>query len=365
MKNLNTMAFLCFSSFIAFGQTAEIGVEGEANDAQSEIDVETPEEEKAFIFSGSVDTYFRSNINSTNIPDEGTLAPPTSFANSPGFSLGMINAIATYEGKKAGFTADLVFGPRGDEAVFGSVNGSGNPSNAAIVNQLFVFWNATDNITFTLGNFNTFLGYEVISPAGNFNYSTSYMFSYGPFSHTGIKADIGLGDKFSLMVGVFNPTDATESNPTGKYIGGAQLGYETDAGGAWLNVLLDPDYTQFDLTTGWNLSENLYAGINTTLATDNFYGFAGYFQVGLSEDFSLGIRGEYFADQGLAILETPKESSVVDFTLSANYKVGNLTIIPEIRLDSFSDDRIVITDALRGESSKSLSSFMVAAVYSF
>ena len=34
-----------------------------------------------------------------------------------------------------------------------------------------------------------------------------YMFSYGPFSHTGIKADIGLGGKSALMLGVANPTD--------------------------------------------------------------------------------------------------------------------------------------------------------------
>ena len=47
-------------------------------------------------------------------------------------------------------------------------------------------------MTVTLGNFNTFLGYEVISPAANFNYSTSYMFSYGPFSHTGMKLDFSV-----------------------------------------------------------------------------------------------------------------------------------------------------------------------------
>ena len=34
-----------------------------------------------------------------------------------------------------------------------------------------------------------------------------YMFSYGPFSHTGLKADIGLGGKSALMIGVANPSD--------------------------------------------------------------------------------------------------------------------------------------------------------------
>ncbi len=314
-----------------------------------------------FALSGTVDAYFRSNLNGTNTPGEGTMAPATSFANLPGFSLGMANLIASYEGSKVGFTADLVFGPRGDEAVFASVNGSGDPSNSALINQLYVFWNISDKLTFTFGNFNTFLGYEVISPAGNFNYSTSYMFSYGPFSHTGLKADVDLGSGFSLMAGIFNPTDATDFNPTGKYAGGFQLGYENDNGGAWLNFLIDEDYFQVDLTTGWDVSDNIYLGLNAT-SSDLFWGTAGYVQVSTSETFALGLRAEYFTDQELALFETEEETSIVDFTLSANYTIGNLTLIPEIRLDAFDQDFVITGPA---ERARSLTSFLLAAVYSF
>ncbi len=130
-------------------------------------------EEKTFTLSGSVDTYFRGNISGGNYDT----APGSSFANQPGFALGMINLVAGYEGEKVGFVADMVYGPRGADAVFGSPAGS-----AQIVNQLYAYWNVSEKVTFTLGNFNTFLGYEVISPTANFNYSTSYLFSYGPFS---------------------------------------------------------------------------------------------------------------------------------------------------------------------------------------
>jgi hypothetical protein len=132
--------------------------------------------EATFNFSGTVDTYFRTSFT------EDPVAPGTSFANLNGFSLGMANFIVSYEGEKSGFVADVVFGPRGSDAVFGSV---GNSSE--IVNQLYAYYHLGDGVTVTMGNFNTFLGYEVISPAANFNYSTSYMFSYGPFSHTGFK----------------------------------------------------------------------------------------------------------------------------------------------------------------------------------
>ena len=59
--------------------------------------------EPTFGVSGSIDTYFRSS----------EFAPGTSFANLPGFAMGMANIIMSYEGEKSGFVADLVFGPRG------------------------------------------------------------------------------------------------------------------------------------------------------------------------------------------------------------------------------------------------------------
>lgn len=300
------------------------------------------EEEPAIEFSGSVDAYFRSSSE----------APATSFANLNGFALGMVNLVAAHEGDKAGFVGDLVFGPRGADAVFGST-GSAN-----IINQLYAYWNVSDNATLTIGNFNTFLGYEVISPTANFNYSTSYMFSYGPFSHTGVKADFGFDGGFSLMLGVFNETDATEFQPIGSnYYGGAQLGYEFDSGGAWLNALFTDGFFQIDLTAGMDVTESVYVGVNATSAQDSFSGLAAYLQFATSDALKLGIRGEYFSDTGGVAI--PADESVFDVTLSANYSTGNLTIIPEVRLDSAS------ADLFDDGNSSSLSSFVLAAVYGF
>ncbi len=318
-------------------------------------------EEAGFSISGSVDTYFRTNLNSTNDPENGgTLAPASSFANKPGFSLGMLNLIASYEGAKAGFVGDLVFGPRGADAVFGAPAVGQLP----IVNQLYAYWNVTDKVTLTLGNFNTFLGYEVISPTANFNYSTSYMFSYGPFSHTGLKATVDLGGGFSLLGAIMNPTDATDWNPTNNYYGGAQLGYEFANGGAWLNTVFTEGFFQVDLTTGVDVSDKVYVGLNATSASDSFYGVAGYFQVATSDALKLGLRGEYFADQGGVAIDV--DESVFNVTASANYKVGNLTIIPEVRLDALSYDGFTY-DATAGDTriGSSLSSFVLAAVFSF
>src|SRR5210317_465003 len=166
----------------------------------------------------------------------------------------MANFIVSYEGEKSGFVADVVFGPRGSNAVFGSVresfDGLGYGFSSEIINQLYVYYNLAEGVTVTLGNFNTFLGYEVISPAANFNYSTSYMFSYGPFSHTGIKADFTLTDDISLMLGVMNATDETEADYSGVTMYGVQLSLY----GQYINLLAGEDYTQFDFTGGLDIT---------------------------------------------------------------------------------------------------------------
>jgi hypothetical protein len=307
-------------------------------------------EEKTFTLSGSVDTYFRGNISGGNFDT----APGSSFANQPGFSLGMINLIAGYEGEKVGFVADMVYGPRGADAVFGSPAGS-----AQIVNQLYAYWNVSEKVTLTLGNFNTFLGYEVISPTANFNYSTSYLFSYGPFSHTGLKADFTLSENTSLMLAVMNPTDATEFNPTGNYAFGAQLGFS----GQYINFLLDNGAYEIDFTGGFDLKETFFLGVNAAYFSGDdapgFYGAALYPQIATSDSFKIGLRTEYFVEDGDfgAIGTGVADSSVFATTLTGNYSIGSLTIIPELRLDSASDEAFV--------GDKALSSFALAAVYSF
>ncbi len=339
--------------------------------AQESIVEEVVEEvmdEPKLSFSGSADTYFRTNLSggTNDFESGGTTAPATSFANLPGFSLGMANLVGAYEGSKGGVVADLVFGPRGSDAVFDSPRYS---NSGSIVNQLYAYWNVSDNATITMGNFNTFLGYEVISPTANFNYSTSYMFSYGPFSHTGLKLDIATESGFSIMAAILNPTDITEFNPTGDYFFGAQLGY----GGFYLNGLFGDSYSQLDLTGGIDVSENFYLGVNATVtnAGDNergdqtgFFGAALYAQLAASDNFSIGARYEFFndSDGNFVFGSDVVDTSASDFTLTAKYTVGGLTIIPEVRFDSVSEDVFIDSD---GDAGGTLSSFVLAFVYGF
>lgn len=339
-KNIFLLAFLLFVTTGTLAQEEE------------------PEEEKKKVsISGSVDAYYQTNLSAS---DTQVQSFGTSFADQTGFALGMANIIAGYEGEKVGAVADLAFGPRALQAVGGDTG--------VFVNQLYAYWNVSEGTTLTIGRFNTFLGYEVISPTGNFNYSTSYLFSSGPFSHVGLKADFALSDDFSLMLAVMNVTDEnfnagglTNSVP-GAYSLGAQLGYS----GQYLNFYYDGEAKlgfEVDYTGGFDLSDDFFLGINAAYADNDGEGFSGaalYPQFATSESFTLGLRGEYFATRSEAVTDDP---SVFAATLTGSFSIDNLTIKPEIRLDSWSDNEPYF-DA-DGAASKSLSSLLVAAIYSF
>ena len=315
-------------------------------------DTDDSEPDPTFNFSGTVDTYFRASFT------EDPVAPGTSFANLNGFSLGMANFIVSYEGEKSGFVADVVFGPRGSDAVFGSV---GNSSE--MVNQLYAYYNIAEGVTVTLGNFNTFLGYEVISPAANFNYSTSYMFSYGPFSHTGAKVDFSISDDVSLMVGVFNQTDQTEANYDRYTAFGAQLGLY----GQYINLLAGDEYFQLDYTGGFDLSDSFFLGINATTATlagdTGFAGVALYPQLTASDSFAIGLRGEFFSEtDGFGALVSDGDADNFSLTLTGSFTSGNFMFKPELRLDSASSEIFAISP---NETSESLASFVMAMIYTF
>ena len=340
MKNLKHLLILVFS--ITLVNTSIVNAQ----------DTDTSEDTPSFNFSGTVDTYFRASFS------EDPVAPGTSFANLNGFALGMANFIVSYEGEKSGFVADVVFGPRGTDAVFGS---SGNSSE--MVNQLYAYYNIAEGVKITLGNFNTFLGYEVISPAANFNYSTSYMFSYGPFSHSGVKADFTLSDDISLMLGIFNQTDQTEANYDRYTAFGAQLGLY----GQYINLLAGEDYFQLDYTGGFDLSDSFFMGINATTATlagdTGFAGVALYPQLTTSDSFAIGLRGEFFSEtDGFGALVSDGDADNFSLTLTGTYTAGNFIFKPEFRIDSASSKIFAISPT---ESADSLASFLVAAIYSF
>lgn len=316
--------------------------------------------------SGSVDAYWKYDFAKTsNIP--------TSFATDHNsLSLGMIDIALKKTSGKASFVGEVSFGPRGQWQSLPAGDLT-DGSNSFHIQNLYATYAFTDKFSMTAGYMGTFVGYEVISPVPNFNYSTSYLFTNGPFQNAGIKANYSISDKVGVMVGLFNTTDAASFGWNGyqalPQFGlsnfGAQLSISPVEGwSAYLNVLTGSQAgTEFDLTTSYQITEKFMLGLNAAdysapgSGNGGFSGAALYPQVSITDGFALGLRGEYFKYK-----DTTPEESVTALTLTANLKAGDFRFIPEFRLDNMKQENFVKSN---GDPTKSASQFSLAFVYAF
>jgi hypothetical protein len=316
--------------------------------------------------SGSVDTYYKYDFSGHN-------NIPTSFATDQNsVSIGMVDIALKKKVSKASFVGEISFGPRGEAQ---SIPNAGSNNQSYHIQNLYVGYDLTAQLNVTAGYMATFVGYEVIAPTGNFNYSTSYLFTNGPFQNAGVKLTYAFSDKASLMAGVFNDDWNVYSSAQRINTFGAQLMLAPAKGWtAYLNLLTGPlRGTELDLTTAYQITDAFKLGLNaadfsaSNGLTGGFSGVALYPQIAVAKAVTLGLRGEYFKNKngtygvtGIAG-PTPGES-VTSLTLTANIKSGPLTFIPEVRLDNGSTQ--IFTDS-NSALTKSASQFSLAAVYAF
>lgn len=312
------------------------------------------------VFSGSVDTYYKYDFSKhANIP--------TSFANEQNsVSIGMIDLALKKKVGRASFVGELSFGPRSDQSI---------PNPAYHIQNLYVSYDVTDKFNLSGGYMATFVGYEVISPAANFNYSTSYLFTYGPFQNAGLKATYTFNDKASLMAGIFNnywntytsyrfiSPAVTASGDVSTF--GAQLTLSPAKGWtAYVNLITGAySGTEVDLTTAYQITTAFKLGLNaaTFSAPNNGGGFEGlalYPQIATSKSVTFGLRGEYFKVKDAG-------GDVKAITLTSNIKAGPLTLIPELRFDNKSSAFAAPFTKSNGVSTNQASQFVFAAVYAF
>lgn len=318
--------------------------------------------------SGSVDTYYKYDLNkASNIK--------TYFANEQNsVSLGMIDLALKKSTGKASFVGELSFGPRGQSQSIPNAAGAYDENtNSFHIQNLYVSYAFTDKFSMTAGYMGTFVGYEVISPAANFNYSTSYLFGSGPFQNAGIKASYTFSDKVSLMAGLFNDWNVYQDFNGVSHIGAQLTVTPIEGWTAYLNVLSGHSAgaagtgTILDLTTAYQITDKFKLGLNAanyTISGDNggYAGVALYPQYAFTKAVALGIRGEYFNYKGVA---GAADASVASFTLSGNIKSGGLTFIPEVRLDSDKDFSQNFLKKNGLTASKTASQFSLAVVYAF
>jgi hypothetical protein len=320
--------------------------------------------------SGSVDAYYRFNFQ--NAKDSLRTNNYTSFTNSQNsFELGMASLKADYSIGKVSATVDLGFGKRADEF---SYNDGG--STVAAVKQAYLSYAPTDHVKFTMGKWGTHVGYELLDAYLNRNYSMDYMFSYGPFFHTGLKADFTFGN-CGLMLGVTNPPDMVSASFAKKwFIGQFSAASPSGKVKGYLNYMGGKDggdnsINQFDVVGLFTVSDKFNIGYNGTIQTvkpsggdgDSWWGSALYLNFDPTSVFGLTARAEYF-DNKKAVSAAPP-TSIFDFTLSGNIRIDNLTIIPEFRVDSGKDPIFFKSSDTGSATSKGSGTFILAATYHF
>lgn len=352
------------------------------------------EEKPKVILSGYIDTYI---LHAFNEPKSGTLmGNPTANGGAPAgrafdrltdqFSLGLVQTKFAYANKKSELLIDLTFGPNAELGNFGNTRSTTlwiSPNNyqsqmigtSAAIKQAYFAYKATDKLSFTIGQFGTHIGYEVIDAPINYNYSLSNLFNNGPFYHIGLKANYAVSDKVALMVGLVNNWDNLFDNNSQKsfvaqfyatpvegfniylnYIGGyGDDTYLTTVATATGNAYLN-NYTRqlVDLTTGYQVTSKFYLGLNAAYGFYNFKatgtdadairstynstkpawgGVALYSNYAINDLVGIGARYEYFNDDHyVRYLGTTNTSLTV--TMPITLADGHIIVKPELRIDN-------------------------------
>jgi len=399
--------------------------------AQTDSAAAEDKDEGKLTLGGYIDSYY---LHAFNNPSSGNLMGTTANGFPTGgltgagrafdrladqFALGLVQIKAMYSNKKSDMVIDLTFGPNAELGNFGNqrampVPAGGTstyatgyfPSNgnqsmlyntSAAIKQAYFTYKATSKLSFTMGQFGTHVGYEVIDAPVNYNYSLSNLFNNGPFYHIGAKANYAFSDKIGLMVGLVNNWDALTDwkkqksviaqlfiNPIHKwniylnYIGGHnddgfKSQYGTVIAGApvgptsgqdlvnnvaYSNIFGTTNYNRnlFDLTTGWQVTSKLYFGLNAaygfyTINTGNndtlstyinktfgshspkWGGVALYSNYQITDWLGIGARYEHFDDRHQVRYIGAVNNSIT-ITAPITLATGHLILKPEFRFDS-------------------------------
>jgi len=321
-----------------------------------------------FEISGSADVYYKYDFAGGK-----TANIPTVFANeSNSVSIGMLDLVMKKKTGKAAFVGEIAFGPRNDESIPAVIYNEDKPHYYDVQN-LYVSYDMTDKLNVAAGYMSTFIGYEMVSPVGNFNYSTSYLNTNGPFQNAGFRATYTFSDEVSLLAGIFDDRYNNFSATRDVSTFGTQLALTPVNGfNIYLNFAMGyQSGTTFDISSTYQVTNELKFGLNATnfkstvyLGVGGYDGIALYGQYQVVKFLTFGVRGEYYeAKDGILTLAGPLPgNNVKEVTFSANIKTGPLVIIPEIRHDMASDGIFLNSGQAKV---KGASEVLLAAIYAF
>jgi hypothetical protein len=175
-------------------------------------------------------------------------------------------------------------------------------------------------VTVIGGKFATLAGFEVIEAPANLNFSRSILYGYAiPFTHTGLRASVAVGEIAKVHVGVNNGWDVFKTSATAPSDGktleaGVALtpikplavnvaGYYGDALVAGYGA---PRYV-LDVVATYSITDNLSVALNADLGNQedasgvgmdaDWSGIAAYLNWKFADQWRVAFRAEQFDDQ--------------------------------------------------------------------
>ncbi len=369
LQKLFVAAIGLLSFALSSAQTASIVYTSDSS-AQTQAE---EKKEPVLTITGSLDAYYRNDLADVKTNSYTSFTP---LHNS--FALGMASIKLEHKGNKVSAVADLGFGPRARDFAYA------DDGITQAIKQLYISYSPADWVKFSIGTWATHVGYELVDPQLNRNYSMSYMFTNGPFTHTGVKAEVTKG-KHGVMLGVSNATDfriPPDGMMNKKFLIGQYSFAPTEKIKLYLNYVggQNPDTSkthQFDAVITAKFSDKFNIGYNGTVnstqlwdgtknvESKSWWGSALYLNFDPQSWFGLTLRGELFGDknQFKPFSGASEGGNIFATTLSANFKKGGFIFIPEFRIDN-ANKEVLFTNK-DGEFTKTAASFIFAAIYSF
>ena len=279
-----------------------------------------------------------------------------------------------------GFRTDLTYGfsnPQNNRSA-GGPNSSTDGDDFDL--QIgFVQYNAPvgNGLLIDFGKFATHVGAEVMDGYDGWNYtfSRSFLFNFGPFTHTGIRMQYAVSDTIGVLAMVSNGIDNQTDNNSAKGFGGQiswipsdnvtlffnYFGTAEDQAGDTNNT--DDLRNYYDVVADIGLTEQLSLNLNFVYGTEDnargtnldaeWWGFSGIVRYDVNEWFSLNFRGQIFDDEDgvrTGSNAAPTIQTLTAFTITPEIRVSNNMVIrAEYRHDdsdinSFTDEDSTATD---------------------
>lgn len=278
-----------------------------------------------------------------------------------------------------GFRTDLTYGfsnPKNNAAA----GASGDVTTDDFDLQIgFVQYNAPvgNGLLIDFGKFATHVGAEVMDgyDGWNYNFSKSFLFNFGPFTHTGVRIQYAVSDTVGVLAMISNGIDNQTDNNSAKGFGGQiswapvnnvalyfnYFGTAEDQAGDTNNT--DELRNFYDVVADIGLTDKLSLNLNYVYGSEDnargtnqdaeWWGFSGIVRYDVNEWFSLNFRGQIFDDEDgvrTGSNASPTVQTLTSYTITPEIRVNNNMVVrAEYRHDnsdinSFTDDDSTATD---------------------